>query len=181
MLEIASMPTPQPPKLASEILRSVLRVARFDGVSVLFLAGFFALVSAASGDVSGAAFGLLIAAAGAVELHGMGLIKAADRRGMSWLIGSQLYLMSVVLGYVGYRIANPDSDPIMKVAKTALASEIRQAGMDPEQFMAEFPRELRLLYLAVAALTVLYQGGMALYYMRRRAAVEAAVDEDLGG
>ncbi|HXN35586.1 MAG TPA: hypothetical protein VN877_05410, partial [Opitutaceae bacterium] len=72
----------QPPKLVSVTLRNVLRVARFDGVSVLVLAGFFALVSAASGDVSGAAFGLLIAAAGAVELHGMGLLRAADRRGV---------------------------------------------------------------------------------------------------
>lgn len=168
----------QPPILASEVLRHVLRVARFDGVTVLCLAGFFALVSAGSGDVSGAAFGLLIAAAGAVELHGMGLIRSADRRGMSWLIGSQLYLMSVVLGYVGYRVANPDSDPIVRIAKTALTEQIRQAGLDPVQFMAEFPRELRLLYLAVAGLTVLYQGGMAIYYMRRRGAVEAAIDED---
>jgi len=170
----------QPPKLVSEVMRRVMRVARFDGISVLCLAGFFALVSAASGDVSGAAFGLLIAAAGAVELHGMGLIRSADRRGMSWLIGSQLYLMSVVLGYVGYRLANPDSDPILRAAKTALSDEIRQAGMDPAQFMAEFPKELRLLYFAVAGLTILYQGGMALYYMRRRGAVEAAIDEDEG-
>jgi hypothetical protein len=170
----------QPPILASEILRHVLRVARFDGLSVLFLAGFFALVSAASGDVSGAAFGLLIAAAGAVELHGMGLLRGADRRGMSWLVASQLYLLSVVLGYVGYRLANPDSDPLLKMAKSALTDEIRQAGMDPVQFMAEFPRELRLLYMAVGGLTILYQGGMAVYYMRRRAAVEAAIDEDPG-
>ena len=170
----------QPPKLVSEVMRRVMRVARFDGISVLCLAGFFALVSAASGDVSGAAFGLLIAAAGAVELQGRGRIRAADRRGMSWLIGSQLYLMSVVLGYVGYRLANPDSDPILRAAKTALSDEIRQAGMDPAQFMAEFPKELRLLYFAVAGLTILYQGGMALYYMRRRGAVEAAIDEDEG-
>ena len=170
----------QPPILASEILRHVLRVARFDGLSVLFLAGFFALVSAASGDVSGAAFGLLIAAAGAVELHGMGLLRGADSRGMSWLIGSQLYLLSVVLGYVGYRLANPDSDPLLKMAKSAMSDEIRQAGMDPVQFMAEFPRELRLLYMAVGCLTLLYQGGMAIYYMRRRAAVEAAIEEDPG-
>lgn len=169
----------QPPKLPSEVLRRVLRVARFDGVSVLSLAGFFALVSAASGDVSGAAFCLLIAAAGAVELHGMGLLRAADRRGMKWLVGSQLYLMSVVLGYVGYRLANPDTDPILKLVKTALAApEVLQAGIDPKDFMAEFPGELRLLYLAVAGLTVLYQGGMALYYLGRRAAVEAAVDLD---
>jgi hypothetical protein len=172
--------TMQPPKLVSEVLRSVLRVARFDGLSVLILAGFFALVSASSGDVSGAAFRLLIAAAGAIELHGMGLLRAADHRGMTWLISSQLYLMTVVLGYVGYRLANPDSDPIIKLVKTAVASDgvdLQQAGVDPATFMAQFPAELRLLYFAVAGLTVVYQGGMAIYYLRRRSAVVTALDQ----
>jgi hypothetical protein len=168
----------QPPKLVSEILRHVLRVARFDGLSVLLLAGFFALVSAASGDVSGAVFGLLIAASGAVELHGAALLRAANKRGMRWLVGSQLYLMSMVLGYVGYRLANPDVDPMMKLAKSTLAAQARQAGLDPDQFIAEFPRALRLLYLAVAGLTIIYQGGMTVYYLRRRAAVEKAVEEE---
>src|SRR5277367_6274103 len=174
------MPTLQPPKLASEILRSVLRIARFDGLSVLFLAGFFALVSAASGDVSGAAFGLLIAAAGAIELHGMGLLRAIDRRGMTWLVSSQVYLMVVVLGYVAFRLANPDSDPVVKLVKAAVAtdgSDLQQAGLDPAKVMADFPAQLRLLYLAVAAVTVVYQGGMAVYYLRRRTAVETALDE----
>jgi hypothetical protein len=173
-------PPMQPPKLVSEILRSVLRVARFDGVSVLVLAGFFALVSAASGDVSGAAFGLLIAAAGAIELHGMALLRAIDRRGMTWLVGSQLYLMTVVLGYVAYRMANSDTDPLVKMVKSAVATdgvELQQAGLDPAKVMADFPGQLRLLYLAVAALTIIYQGGMAIYYLRRRAAVGAALDE----
>jgi hypothetical protein len=170
----------QPPKLVSEILRSVLLVARFDGVSGLVLAVFFALVSAASGDVSGAAFGLLIAAAGAIELHGMALLRAIDRRGMTWLIGSQLYLMTVVLGYVAYRMSNSDSDPLVKMVKSAVATdgvELQQAGLDPAKVMADFPAQLRLLYLAVAALTIIYQGGMAIYYLRRRAAVAAALDE----
>ncbi|HXN35687.1 MAG TPA: hypothetical protein VN877_05920, partial [Opitutaceae bacterium] len=75
----------------------------------------------------------------------------------------------------------PDTDPILKLVKTALASpEVSQAGIDPKDFMAQFPGELRLLYLGVAGLTVLYQGGMALYYLRRRAAVEAAIEEDAG-
>jgi hypothetical protein len=170
----------QPPKLVSEILRSVLRIARFDGLSVLVLAGFFALVSAASGDVSGAAFGLLIAAAGAIELHGMGLLRSIDRRGMTWLVSSQLYLMTVVLGYVAYRLSNPDSDPIVKLVKAAVATDgadLQQAGLDPTKVMADFPGQLRLLYLVVAAVTVVYQGGMAVYYLRRRNAVEAALDE----
>jgi hypothetical protein len=170
----------QPPKLNSEILRRVLRIARFDGLSVLVLAGFFALISAASGDVSGAAFGLLIAAAGAIELHGMALLRTIDRRGMTWLVSSQLYLMTVVLGYVGYRMANSDSDPLVKLVKSAVATdgvELQQAGLDPAKVVADFPAQLRLLYLAVAGLTILYQGGMAIYYIRRRKAVEAALEE----
>jgi hypothetical protein len=110
----------------------------------------------------------------------MGLLRAADHRGMTWLISSQLYLMTVVLGYVGYRLANPESDPIIKLVKTAVASDgvdLQQAGMDPATFMAQFPAELRLLYLAVAGLTVVYQGGMAIYYLRRRTAVVAALDQ----
>jgi ABC-type antimicrobial peptide transport system permease subunit len=168
----------QPPKLVSEILRHVLRVARFDGLSVLLLAGFFALVSAASGDVSGAIFGLLIAAAGAIELHGASLLRAANKRGMSWLVSSQMYLMATVLGYVVFRLANPDVDPMLKLAKSTLAAQAIQAGVDADQFIAEFPTALRILYLAVAFLTILYQGGMAVYYLKRRAAVERAIDED---
>jgi len=80
-----------PPKLPSEILLRVLKVARFDGMSVLILAGLFALVSAAELDVSGTIWGILITAAGAVELRGVKLLKAR-KPGMQWLIASQLYL-----------------------------------------------------------------------------------------
>ena len=56
----------KPPLLPSETFRRVLRVARFDGLSVLGVSGAFALISAASQDVSGAMIGLLVAAAGAI-------------------------------------------------------------------------------------------------------------------
>ncbi len=167
----------QPPKLVSEVLRRVLRVARFDGMSVLFVAGFFALVSAASSDGTGAAIGMLIAAAGAIELHGASLLKASDRRGMTWLVASQLYLLTVVLCYVLFRILFPDLDPMMKLATTVVAEQVRQAGLDVNLFLAEVPTDLRLIYLAVAGLTLVYQGGMAFYYLRRRAAVETALAE----
>ena len=167
----------QPPKLVSDTLRRVLRIARFDGMSVLFVAGFFALVSGASGDVGGAAVGLLVAAAGAIELHGVALLRVCDRRGMSWLVASQLYLMAVILAYVGFRISNPEVDPVLKLMTTVVAEQVRQAGQDVDLFLSEVPTALRLMYLAVAALTLLYQGGMTFYYLRRRDAVAAALAE----
>jgi hypothetical protein len=164
----------KPPLLPSEILRRVVRIARLDGMSILGVAGAFALISAASRDVSGAVIGLLVAAAGAIELHGAGLLRAGRADGTRWLVSSQLYLMTTMLAYVALRISNPDLSTIRPVVTGELAAQIQQAGMTVDQFLLEF---LRLVYVSVAAATLLYQGGMVIYYLRRRAAVEAALQE----
>jgi hypothetical protein len=165
----------KPPLLPSEILRRLIRVARFDGISVLGVAGAFALVSAASRDVSGAVIGLLVAAAGAIELHGVGLLRVGRGVGMRWLVSSQLYLMTTMLTYVALRLGRPDIASIRPIVTVELAGQIQQAGMTVDQFLLEF---LRLVYLGVAAATLLYQGGMTIYYLRRRTAVAAAMEEE---
>jgi hypothetical protein len=164
----------KPPLQPSEVLRRVTRVARFDGMSILGVAGAFALISAASRDVSGAVIGLLVAGAGAIELHGAALLRAGRGNGMRWLVSSQLYLMTTMLTYVALRMANPDISTIRPVVTVELAAQIQQAGMTIDQFLLEF---LRLVYLCVAGATLLYQGGMTVYYLRRRVAVEAAMLE----
>jgi hypothetical protein len=158
----------------TEVLRRVTRVARFNGMAILGLSGAYALLSAASRDVSGSVIGLLVAAAGAIELHGSALLRAGRGNGMRWLVSSQFYLLATVLGYVAVRLANPDISVIRPVVTTELAEQIRQAGMTVDQFLVEF---LRLFYFCVAGATLLYQGGMILYYVKRRSAVEAAMLE----
>jgi len=164
----------KPPLLPSETFRRVLRVARFDGLSVLGVSGAFALISAASQDVSGAMIGLLVAAAGAIELHGVTLLKVGRGRGMNWLITSQLYLMAILIGYAYVKLLKPDISMIRPVVTPELTEQIHQAGMSVDQFLLEF---LRLMYGGVAVATILYQGGMTLYYARRRVAVAAALLE----
>jgi hypothetical protein len=166
----------KPPPLPAEILRRVLRVAKFDGISVLGVAGACALISAASRDVTGAVTGVLVAGAGAIELHGAGLLRVGDGRGMRWLVWSQLYLMAAILGYVAFRLMNPDIAALHKIVTDEVAGQIQEAGMTVDQFLIEF---LRLVYFAVAAATVLYQGGMSIYYLRRRAAVATALEEEI--
>jgi hypothetical protein len=163
----------KPPLQPSDMLKRVLRVARFDGMSVLVIAGAFALISGAMGDTSGAVFGALIAAAGAIELRGVSLLRSSRRQGIFWLVGSQLYLMSIVLGYVSYRIFNLAKDPLLRAVTKAMAT----TGMDLDE-MVDLPQLLRLGYLAVAAVTIVYQGGMIVYYLRRRAVVTAAIEGD---
>ena len=165
----------KPPLLPSERLRRVLRVARLDGASILGVAGAFALVSAAFRDVTGAVIGLLVAAAGAIELHGASLLRASDVKGGRWLLGSQLYLMAVILAYCAFRLARPDLAAWRAVVTEDLAEQIRQANLTVDQVLLQIQR---LVYFGVAAATLLYQGGMSLYYLRHRAAVAAALQED---
>jgi acetolactate synthase regulatory subunit len=162
-----------PPLLPEETLYRVLRVANFNGFSVLAVAGMMTLAVASTGNYGGAAIGLLIAASGAIELHGAVLLKSGNERGMQWLIVSQPYLLVVVLGYCGLRLANYDPTELQAAMTTNLRTAIAQAGYEEEVF-------LRMVYVGTyvvfAFVTFIYQGLMTMYYYRRRGPVTAALE-----
>ena len=164
-----------PPPLPEETLRRVLRVARFDGISVTAVAGLFALVSASGHDVTGAMIGVMIAGAGAMELHGVAQLNAGAPGGMRWLIGSQFCVLTMILGYAAWRIGHPD--PLLQAAFRAnLKDEHRLALQQIGMTEAEFIRlGSRMVYFCLAFLTLIYQSGMMAYYARRRGAVENAL------
>ena len=171
-----------PPPLPAAIVARMLRVAHFDGGSVLVLSGALAIASAWYGDVTGAIIGVLIAGAGAFELHGASLIKARQPRGLNWLVASQLYLLTTILCYVGWRLASYDPAAMRRLLDPVFHNPELQAQFDETGVTeADLLATLRTYYFAgfkvVAVATLLYQGGMALYYHRRRAAVAAALAE----
>ncbi|MBC7367514.1 MAG: hypothetical protein H7343_12030 [Undibacterium sp.] len=163
-----------PPHLPEETLYRVLRLARFNGMSVLAIAGFFSLLSAAGHDVPGAIVGVLVAGAGAFELHGVGLLRQGDTRGTTWLVSSQLYLLVVVLAYVGFRLTHIDLEQLRLLITEEQRETISMSGLSEDQF-------LRVIYTTSSAVfgivTLFYQGGMAFYYHRRRAAIAQALAE----
>lgn len=161
-----------PPPLPEEIFQRVLRLARFDGWSMLIVAALFALLAALSGDRIGAAVGVLIAGVGLLELHGVTLLRHSDPRGLRWLVGSQFALMACVLGYCALRLAYPELTHLRAAVTDEMKTQLEVIGWSVDQFLVLV---YRLTYYAVALATVLYQGGMALYYLRRRAAVTLAL------
>ena len=163
-----------PPLLPEEAFDRTVRVAHVDGLCVLVVAGMLALAAASAGDYRGAAIGLLVAAAGAIELHGVGLLRAGEGRGMNWLIASQPYLFVVLLAYCTWRLASPEVEAIRAALTDEMRATIAAAGRDEEEFVRF---AYTLTYTLLAAGTLLYQGAMTLYYVRRRAAVVAAVGE----
>ena len=162
-----------PPFLPEEMLARVLRVARLDGMSVLVIAGLFALISALAGDHLGAVVGLLVAGAGAVELHGSTLLHHGESRGMQWLVGSQLFLLVTIVGYCALRLLHPAYEPLRAAMTDEMKTSLEMAGWTPDEFIRFV---YNVTYAAVAIVTSAYQGGMALFYCRRRAAVAQALN-----
>lgn len=161
-----------PPFLPEETLLRVLRVARLDGMSVAAVAGVFALLAALAGDGLGAVIGLLVAGAGAIELHGATLLKHGEPRGMKWLVSSQVFLLVTVIGYCVLRLLHPGLEPLLAAMTDDMKASLETAGWTPEKFVSFV---YNTTYYAVAVVTFFYQGGMALYYYRRRESVARAL------
>jgi membrane-bound ClpP family serine protease len=160
----------------------VLRTARFNGTSVLFISGGCALLAAALHNVTGAVTGVVIAAAGAMELYGAGLLRNFEKNGMRWLVGSQLFLLTCILFYANYRLNHfsiADTKAFFKSVEPpeALAEvrrSLKNAGVSADDALREFNGFASFL---ISVGSVIYQGGMAIYYRTRQAAVITALQE----
>ena len=165
----------QPPLLPEETLARVQRLARFDGLGALVLGGSFALVAATARDFPFAAIGLLASGAGAIELHGLGLLRQGEPRGMGGLIFSQPFLFFVILGYCAMRLWLVEIPPVPEAFRPVFAASAQQWGMSVEQYQRVLNR---ITAIAVAVVAAAFQGGMMLYYLRRRAAVDRALGSE---
>lgn len=170
----------QPPLLPAEAFVRVLRLARLDGTSVLVISGTFALASALTGDAFGTGIGLVIAGAGAVELHGVGLLRGGEFRGLRWLVAAQALLLGVILTYCALRLHQMDLSGLQAAFDRAMhyqsfreSWEMQQEmGVTKDEFLAQ---NYRLGYRLVAVLTCCFQGGMLWHYLRRREAIRTAL------
>ena len=167
----------QPPLLPAETLARVLRLARLDGTVILILSGTFTLATAAGGNRLETMIGLLVAGAGAFELHGAGLLKAGEIRGIRWLVASQFYLLAAVMRYVAWRLLSYDPAIINLILTDTVRQSYVDAGLTPGQIDRIVEWSYYVSYGLIGLMTFFYQGGMAIYYLRRRSAVAQALAE----
>lgn len=164
-----------PPLLPEETLHRVVRLARLDGLSVLVLGTMFAISAAAAKDVPFAAIGLLAAGAGAIELHGIALLREGQPRGMNWLVASQPFLFVVIVAYCALRVSHFEVPP--------LPDKLRElAEFSAQQWRMSLPEYFRMINsltaLGVTVVSFFYQGAMTIYYWRRREPVRRALTEE---
>jgi len=167
----------RPPPLPAKVLARVLSVATFDGRTVLFIAGTLGLLSALGGDWYGALVGTLIAGAGAVELHGASLLRSGEARGLDWLVRSQLLLLNLILVYVAIQVVLLYRFGLNGIFSQEVIDALKSAGLSNDEQGRAVVKLVRGGYAAVGALTLLYQGSMALYYRRQRAVIRQALEQ----
>jgi hypothetical protein len=167
----------KPPPLPGHVLVRVLTIATIDGRILVFLAGSFGLVSALMLDGVGAAAGLLAAAAGWLELRGVNQIKRGHLDGVNRLVASQLLVIGIVVMYALYRMAHFNLAEWQRWFIPAVRERLEVLDISVESAQASLRQLYVGLYKVVALLTLLFQGGMAWYSHRRRAAIRLALAE----
>ena len=174
-------PQPSP----ADTLRRVIKVARLDGLSIFVVSGGFALITMVFGDVVGTSVGLLVAAAGWSEWHGAKLLQRGRARGINWLVRSQCCLLGIILLYVMRQLISYDTDletvrshiqEVSQLTGMNIQALLESTGLTIEDTQRLVQRTFYAIYGTVGLVTFFYQGGLALYYRRRIAAVHAALD-----
>ena len=169
--------TSKPPPLPSQVLLRVLKLATTDGRILLYLAGGFGVLSAVMQNVLGAVVGCLAAGAGAMELHGVALLRRRLATGMNWLVGSQLVVLVVIVTYAWIRREHFDEAEWENLLRSRMSDLLDAARATPEQTLRMLRIGHEVAYSAVAIGTLFVQGGMAWFYHRRRELVRAALSE----
>jgi hypothetical protein len=169
---VAAMKSSRPPE---EVLRRVLKTSRLNGWSVAIFAGLCSLVSLAFGDPVGCSVGLLVALGGALEVRGHRLLKRRDADGMKWLVRSQLVVLGVIWTYAATRLVSFDQEIVRELVSADMRASLNELGLTTEDILPLVRRFFYLLYGSVMAATLIYQGGLALYYRRRTAMVATAL------
>lgn len=171
-----------PPVLPDRALHRVLAIARVDGWSIVIVAALGGLYSLVTGGWLAAGTAALVVLAGWGELHGRRILQNGEVHGLRWLIGAQLALLAVIWAYAWCRwwFFDPAAmwAELPGLAQAEIDRQLLAAGLIPE---LDRPLLLTMMNALVcvllAAITLLYQGGLALYYTLKRRTVAKALRE----
>ncbi len=160
----------EPSDETAALRRRIMRLSSFNAWSVTLIAGCFTLLSLLGLSVPGIIVGAAVTASGPIEFQGQKALQTDVAQARLWMVGSQVWLMVCVMGYCGWRLMLLDpADPFAVFGEEAgqLLQLVEVMGISTAELEHLFVRAYRLTYGLIAGLTVLFQGGLALYYNSR--------------
>jgi hypothetical protein len=162
----------------------ILWVSKYNGGSVAVLGVLCLLCSLLWFTLVGILIGLALLASAYMELSGRRRLKQSMPEAGRWLARSQLLLMTAIILYSAYNLLLFDPVREMKNEISDLPPETRtqlSQALDMQSMEELVPGVFRDFYLALIAGTVLYQGGLWLYYTRATRKLEQAAAAESRG
>ena len=157
-------PAPTP---AQKVLHRVLLIAAIDGWSVIVIAGLGILLTLLLGDFSSLFVGVLVLAAGVMELRGRRQLRRRDPGGMKLLVRAQLFLLAVILVYCASRLGSYDQESMLANLTPDMKAMLKESGIEMADLAPLVQLAFFLTYGLLALLTLIFQGGLILYYRRK--------------
>ena len=115
-------------------------------------------------DLTGVLIGVALLSLGGIELQGRRFLLAVNPTATRWLVSSQFGLLLVILSYCLRSLAHPPTLPALPGEITSLMENLPSYGGNPADTLQPL---LRITYALLAFVSIIYQGGMALYYLRK--------------
>lgn len=172
--------------LPKPTLRRVLALSLMDGCCMTIFSGFCTSLSLWLGEWSGAGVGAVVMSCGITTLCSRKRLMRGDARGMVWLLRAQLVVLAIVFLYVmenllGYDSAEVNQRLLDLQSNSSLGgilfSLLEQYGISVSALEPILKPLYFAVYLLVMGGTLLFQGGLALFYKTRRGQVTAELAE----
>jgi len=162
-----------PDSLPEPTLRRVLALSLMDGWCMTLFSGFCTSVSLWMGEWSGAAVGAIVMSSGITTLRSRKRLIGGDAGGMVWLLWAQLVVLTIVFLYVMGNLLAYDTAALMAHLTPEMRNLLDQYGVSLADLESLMKPIYFSIYLLVMAGTLLFQGGLALFYKTRRGQVAA--------
>ena len=165
-------PEATPPE---KTLKRILLITAIDGWSIIVLASLGVLLTFILGDWVGSCVGLLVLAAGVMEIRGRRRLTQRDASGMQQMVRAQLFLLAVILVYCASRLGSFDADTALASLTPDMEAMLKEAGLARADILPIVRTAFIATYGLVAFLSLLFQGGLILYYRRKTRLVTEAL------
>ena len=172
----------------AKALKGVLRLSALDSWGIVVIGGLSLLLTLASFELMGIMVSALVLAGGVIEMRGRNALKRRDAAtGMKLLVRAQLLILTVLLvycarclgsfdaGYVRDELIPEANQMLLATLGITLSDFLAESGMTVDELVAKVHLTFVLIYGSVAVLTLLFQGGLALYYRKRTQLVTEAL------
>lgn len=164
-------------KTPQDVLKRVRRLSALNGWSVAVFSGLCTLISLFTGGLMGASVGAVVTLGGIVELHGRKMLGRRNPDGMRWLVKAQLIVLSSIWIYAISQLASFDASLALANLTPDIEQILNEAGLASSDILPLIQIMFYTIHISVLLVTLIYQGGLAIYYRSRTPMVTTALKE----